>query len=72
MGNRIDRLNKLGIGFFVDPVGLSSADNEKAWATIFENMEKEKCLLKLMIEATKKGDLDELDRLQIEYEKIPK
>lgn len=72
MGNRIDRLNELGIGFFVDPVGLSAEDNEKVWATIFENMKKQKCLLELMIEATKKGDLDELDRLQIEYDKIPK
>ena len=62
----------MGIGFFVDPVGLSAEENEKVWATIHEDMKKRNCLLKLMIEATKKGDLDELDRLRIEYEKIPK
>lgn len=72
MSNIINRLNKLGIGFFVDPVGLSTEENEKAWYNIIENTKKRDYLLKLMIEAMKKGDLDERDKLQVEYDKIPK
>ena len=72
MNTRIERLNNLmdGRAFFVDPVGLSDEENEKAWNEIIEDDKQKASLLQNMTKAMKDGDEIEYHKNQLEYERI--